>query len=156
VADREIAALKPDVVHVHTQVIALLCRDLMRRVPFVISMDYTTALLSREHAMPAALTYAPIVSLEKAAFAAAAHLVTWSHRARQSLIDDYGLAPEKVDCIYPPVPLNLFAGMKRSPVSGGERALRLLFVGNDFSRKGGFDLLEAFAGEVSEHCELDI
>lgn len=153
---RELRTLKPDVVHAHTQVTALLCRDLMSRVPFVVSMDYTTALLAREHPAPASITYAPIVELERMAFVRAAHCITWSHRARNSLIDDYHVIPDKVDCVYPPVPLELFEKIVRAPSARSTLPVRLLFVGNDFARKGGSDLLQAFEGEVSEYCELDI
>ena len=37
-----------------------------------------------------------------------------------------------------------------------ERAVRLLFVGGDFRRKGGDTLLQAFRGSLMQECELDI
>jgi len=36
------------------------------------------------------------------------------------------------------------------------RRLRLLFVGGDFKRKGGYEVLEAFQMGLSGSCELDI
>ncbi|MBX9794871.1 MAG: hypothetical protein K2Y02_11285, partial [Burkholderiaceae bacterium] len=44
---RRLAIDKPDVLHIHTQSIALLAGDLLRSMPSVISIDCTTALLAR-------------------------------------------------------------------------------------------------------------
>ena len=37
-----------------------------------------------------------------------------------------------------------------------EVPLRLLFVGGDFARKGGPELVEAFCGGLQSECVLDI
>jgi glycosyltransferase involved in cell wall biosynthesis len=52
---------------------------------------------------------------------------------------------------------NHFAGFDRSlrPKPSGN-LLRLLFVGNDFARKGGHDLVAVFSQHLVGRCELDV
>lgn len=151
--ERALKNYQPDVLHIHTQAIAYLAAPLFKQIPSVVSLDYTAALLTTEHPFPSAITYKPIVEVERKCFAAAAHIITWSDRSRRSVIDDYGISPTKVTNIHPGVPLELFAGMTpREPKSKP----RLLFVGNDFIRKGGEDLLAVFLDNLSDICELDI
>jgi len=79
--------------------------------------------------------------LERETYQHATRNLTMSGHVRRSMIEDYGVAPERVVCVY--------AGSN----TGGE-ALRLendgygnqniLFVGIDWERKGGPQLLRAF------------
>jgi glycosyltransferase involved in cell wall biosynthesis len=151
---RALPRVRPDVLHVHTQSIGLLARDAFRCVPTVVSIDATSAILSRVHPPPAARTYRPIVALERECFAAAAHVVCWSHYARRSVVEDYGVAPERVSVVRPTVPHDAIPA-KRATGGGGSR-LRLLFVGNDFVRKGGADVVAALDAGLWESCELDV
>ena len=52
----------------------------------------------------------------------------------------WGADPEKMDVVYPGFPTP--PEVDRS----GREAFRFLFVGTDFERKGGFEVVEAFAG----------
>jgi glycosyltransferase involved in cell wall biosynthesis len=146
---------QPTVIHLHTQGIALLADYLLRKFPSVISIDYTTASLAKEHPSPASITYQPIVALERKCFQSATHIVTWSARARYSVINDYGIAPEKVTHIDCPLLLDEFTYISRDRAMTLSKP-RLLFVGNDFVRKGGEDLLAVFLEHFSEICELDL
>lgn len=72
---------------------------------------------------------------------------------RQSFIEDFGQAPEKV--------VNTLSGanVKSLPASIPERPLsplRILFVGYDFERKGGPFLLEAFSMLRETHPEAEL
>jgi glycosyltransferase involved in cell wall biosynthesis len=151
---RILANAWPGVVHLHTQSISLLSADLLRKHPSVISMDCTTALLTSLHPHPAQRTYQPIIALERRSLAEARHVVCWSEIVRRSVIDDYGIRAEKVSVIRPSV------GRRHLPVRaaslGSFGKLRLLFVGNDFERKGGNDLLAVFQDHLQSTCELDI
>ncbi|HEY9296661.1 MAG TPA: glycosyltransferase family 4 protein [Phormidium sp.] len=146
---------QPDVIHIHTQAIAYLAVPLFKKYPSVISIDYTHALLAKEHPYPASITYQPIIAYEKKCFTHATHIITWSERARNSVISDYGISPNKVTAIPPPAPLEFCA--KITPKQKTRKNLpRLLFVGNDFPRKGGKDVLNVFLESCANICELDI
>ena len=153
--NRVLRTYEPDVLHLHTQAIALLCVRLFQQVPTVVSIDATSALISRIHPFPAPITYKPIIALERRCFHAAKHIITFSDWARKSVIEDYGIPPQKVTTVYPGVPQELF--IQATPIDkrkGGK--IRLLFVGNDFVRKGGEDLLAVFLEKFTDTCELDI
>ncbi len=152
---RSVRLHRPDVVHVHTQGIALLMAPLFRQIPGVVSIDYTTALLAQEHPAPAQRTYQPIVALERQCFQAAAHIVSCSARARQSVIHDYGIPATKVTHIDYPLLLKHFVQMPRPKEQDSDR-VRLLFIGNDVARKGGEDLLAVFLAQFPDTCALDI
>lgn len=79
---------------------------------------------------------------ERRQYRAAAHLFAFSHETQASLVDHYGVPPERVSAV------GAGANFDVLPVLVGERAPdappTVLFVGNDFIRKGGPRLLEAF------------
>ena len=162
-----LAATPVDAILFHTQVTALLSVGLMRRVPSVISLDATpinydsvghhyghvsagNGFIDRQR-----------FQMNRRAFHAAAALVTWSEWARRSLSDDYGLDPGRVRVIAPGAAAAFFdVGARRlsgqqAPESD-QRPPRLLFVGGDFRRKGGPQLLDCMRGPLGERCELDI
>jgi glycosyltransferase involved in cell wall biosynthesis len=151
---RELPTVKPDVLHIHTQGIALLAPDLFRQTPAVVSIDCTSALLARIHPSPAARTYQPIIRLERRCFRAAAHIVCWTRFAQQSLINDYAVPFERTSVVRPSVRYDVFPSERAVRQGGGK--FRLLFVGTDFTRKGGHDLLAVFRDGLHTSCELDI
>ena len=146
---------QPDVLHIHTQGIAYLAVSLLKKFPSVVSIDYTAALLASEHPAPAHITYKPIIASEQRCFDAASHIITWSERARNSVIEHYGISPTKVTAIPPPAASEFFSKLN-SKQSATESKPRLLFVGNDFVRKGGQDVLEVFLESLSLSASLDI
>jgi glycosyltransferase involved in cell wall biosynthesis len=145
---------EPDVVHIHTQSLALLSPDLMRSRPTVISLDNTTALLGRLRSKAERSGYGWLKKMEERVFAAATGITCFSHFVRRSVVDDYGVPEEKVTTIYPATRLSSFANIHRKYVA--VEPVRLLFVGNDFVRKGGEDLLAVVAQGIGVPCELDI
>ncbi len=81
---------------------------------------------------------------ERRTYEAAQHLFAFSEPTRRSLIDDYGIDPERVTVTGAGVN---FAALPELPAAGRdlpEGPPTILFVGNDFARKGGPLLLEAF------------
>lgn len=152
--ERAIDRYQPDLLHIHTQGIALLAAPLMRQIPTIISIDCTTAPLAVRHPAPARLTYQPILAAEKRCFQAATHVVSCSEWAKNSVVQDYGISPSKVTVIPYGMPLTQFAQLERNQKPSGKT--RLLFIGNDFVRKGGEDLLAVFAEKLVDRCELDI
>lgn len=146
-----------DALYIHTHVAALLVTDLMRFTPTVVSLDATSggfdtvgaAYGHRRHGRSAEAAKRLI---HRRAFNRAAALVTWSQWAADSLVQDYGTAPERISVIAPGVDLARFR--PALPVATGG-ATRVLFVGGDFLRKGGAELLRATEG-MAGTVELDI
>lgn len=152
--NHQLKVYQPDVLHIHTQSVALLSRSLLRRFPSVVSIDLTSTAVKDEHPLTSHLTYKTLRALEKNCFQAATHITTWCDWARQSVIDDYQIPAHQVTTVYPGLPLAQF---ERERVPRPDTAKpRLLFVGNDFVRKGGSDLLAVFLEHFAQTCELDI
>jgi glycosyltransferase involved in cell wall biosynthesis len=142
------------VMHLHTQVMGLLVIDYMKKVPTVIGIDFTTALASKE--MPYTdfqWTYAPSILLEKQVFNFASKIITWSDFVRKSVIEDYQIDEKKVKTIPPGVNTSIFKKPKELTAFREER-FKILFIGGQFSRKGGDDLLEVFLANFSDIAEL--
>lgn len=145
-----------DALFVHTQVAALLLSPLMRTVPTVVSLDATPLNVDQlaaayDHRRQPDYVERLKVHVNKRVFDSAAALVTWCHWAARSLERDYGVDPKRIHVIHPGVDLRLFSGVSvRRPGPP-----RILFVGGQFERKGGNDLLHAMAA-LHDTAELDI
>jgi glycosyltransferase involved in cell wall biosynthesis len=146
-----------EAIFIHTQVAALLATEIMRSVPTVVSLDATPRLFDREgpayghHRGPEPLEMIK-QRLNMRAFAGAARLVTWCRWAAFSLVSDYSVPADKIDVIPPGVDLDLFRPLLVPKRSSG---VRVLFVGGQFERKGGPDLLEA-ARALGDTIQLDL
>ena len=154
---RRLAQGPVDAVFIHTQVAAFLASRIMHRVPTVVSLDATPVNFDAVgeaygHARQPWLVESVKRSVTRHALMPAAALVTWCDWAKRSLVDDYGFPAGRIHTIHPGVDLDLFV-----PPSGTRRSgpIRLLFVGGDFARKGGPELLEALA-ELRGEVEADI
>ncbi|WP_299034106.1 glycosyltransferase family 4 protein [uncultured Pseudokineococcus sp.] len=80
---------------------------------------------------------------ERAAYRGAEHLFAFSRATRTSLVEDYGVDPARVSVVGAGVNAHELPApaARRAP---GSRGPVLLFIGNDFERKGGHLLLQAF------------
>jgi glycosyltransferase involved in cell wall biosynthesis len=101
--------------------------------------------------------------MNRRAFQAASVLVPWSAWARRSLIGDYGVKPERIHVLAPGAAPAFFELGRRaleqpSPTEAANpaRPVRLLFVGGDWVRKGGPQLLEALAGLPAGTWAMDV
>lgn len=142
-------------VFIHTQVAALLAGSLMRQVPTVVSLDATPRNfdaqgLSYGHSRNGRAVEAIKLRLNQSVFRRAAALVSWCQWAADSLVADYGVPEDKISVIHPGVDVNLFR-----PEDAGDGPVRILFVGGDFDRKGGLDLLQAMK-RLGSQAELDV
>jgi glycosyltransferase involved in cell wall biosynthesis len=131
----------------HTQVTTLLCTGLMRRVPSVVSLDatpinYDSVGSGYDHQSHGRLAEKIKLLINQRPLLAAGAVVTWCDWARRSLIDQYAVPAERITVIAPGVPLDQWSPPRIRHDAG---TLRILFVGADFSRKGGEDLLAAVA-----------
>lgn len=153
---RRVAGSSVDAIFIHTQVAALLAGSVMRVVPTVVSMDATPRNFdslweSYGHGRQGALIERAKLEVNRKAFTAAGAIVTWSQWAAASVTRDYGVPEEKVHVIPPGVDVGRF----RPGRQNNEGAPRILFVGADFTRKGGDDLLAAMR-QIGDLAELDI
>lgn len=148
-----------DCLYFHTQSLTLFSLELMNAQPAVVSLDATPHDFKLIAAAYDATTATGIVDHIKtqwfrAVFSRAAGLVAISDWVKQSLVQHYGVPSEKVQVFRYAVDVNKWQPTAKSPAP--HRPLRLLFVGGDFARKGGWILLEAFRAGLSDICELDV
>ncbi len=142
--------------HFHTQVLGFASLDLMKRLPTVVSIDMTAAQASRiKAALSWRWTYAPNRYLEQKVYEAAAAIVAFSEAAQRSVIEDYNIPADKVQVIYPGVDLRQIA-LSETVASDTAKPYQILFVGGDFERKGGPDLLAVFLEHFAEKAELHL
>ncbi|MGH7751486.1 MAG: glycosyltransferase, partial [Gemmatimonadales bacterium] len=128
------------------------------RRPLVLEVDWTLEqqeemareYFGREPRRGAALAFAQW--RERMVWRATTAFVAMSHWAAGSLIRQ-GVPSARVHVIHPGLNLEWWSPGERD--AGGGR-MRLLFVGGDFARKGGTELLEVFAQGFSSRCELDV
>ena len=136
----------PDALFFHTQVTAVLSPDWLRRFPSVVSLDATPKQYDELGGAYAHATGPQWLErwkwrLNRACFRQARHLVAWSEWAKQGLVDEYEIAPEKVTVLPPGVDPRAWAHPGLRIPNG---TVRILFVGGDLGRKGGRLLLDAF------------
>ncbi len=151
---RKLRTTNYSALHLHTQALALASLDLMQTIPTVVSLDMTAAQAARVSTVPNfRWTYRPNLYLEKRVYETAAAIATFSQAARQSVIEDYDIHPDKVHVMYPGVDLTQI-----TPVAKSSHAApyRILFVGGDFERKGGHDLLQVFLDQFADRAELHL
>jgi len=162
-ARRRIAALgasRFDVLHFHRQATAYGSLDLMRRIPSIVSIDCTQdCVLQSATSAAERASYVPNVRMDGAVFRRAAAIVATSRWAAAALAARYPSCTTPVHVLPNPVLLDHFDSAwveERVRARSGLKP-RLLFVGGDFPRKGGFDLLEAWtSGDFHRVAMLDL
>jgi glycosyltransferase involved in cell wall biosynthesis len=151
-----------DALFYHTQTTALFAAPFMRRIPTVVSLDATPINYDQVGAEYGHNTgnngwlEARKYSWSRQTFLSAAALVSWCRWARDSLVEDYGVPADRIFVIPPGVDLERWTFEREQRQGEPARPLRLLFVGGDFERKGGRELLCAFRSGLSAGSELDV
>ncbi len=151
----------PDVLHFHRQATAYASLDLMRRIPSIVSVDATQeCVLQAATSRTEQVSYRPNLWMDGEIFRRAAAIVSTSQWAIESL---RAFHP---DCTTPsyvlpsPVVIERFDSewVDCRAVRAGTGALpRFMFMGGDFARKGGYDLLEAWrAGGFATRATLEL
>ncbi len=139
--------VRPELLFFHTQVTAVLARDYLRRYPSIVSLDATPLQYDAlgeayDHRSGPGWLEDYKLQLYRSCFDAASHLVTWSQWAKDGLTAGYGVPPEKITVIPPGVDLQQWSRPSRHTQE--RHAVKILFVGGNLERKGGYELLEAF------------
>lgn len=151
----ELCAGPADVVHVHTQSVALLMRSTMRRVPIALSTDTTVHDWSTMPAwcstgLRADARLAPSEALERRALQSAAITFAWTAWTRQRA--ERAAPRARIVEHHPGLDLQRYRPAPRRP---RERP-RVLFVGGRFVEKGGQDLLDVLAPQLGETVDVDL
>lgn len=155
-AVRKLRQIEYSVLHFHTEVMAFLSIDLMKKLPTVVNVDMTSFQVYQEKNNPSfKWTYSPSFFLGKRCFEAAAQVVTWSEWARKSVIEDYNIDEKKVQAIYPGVNVTELTPPS-NPKRDHQKLFNILFIGADFERKGGPDLLKVFLEKFAETAQLNL
>lgn len=81
------------------------------------------------------------IELERTIYENAVRVFTRSSNISRSVVQDYGVDPGKVECVYAGVNA---APSDTLPQNDGYRNQEILFVGSDWERKGGPELVAAF------------
>jgi starch synthase len=152
-----------DVLHFHRQGTAYCSLDLMRRFPTIISCDSTQRSVIRlAESDVERRTYTPNVRQDGRIFRAARLIVSTSEWAAQSIRDEYPDCTTDITVMPNPVQLPPSSEgwaeerHRRATADSGYRP-RVLFVGADFPRKGGYDLLRVWAdARLGERATLDV
>lgn len=88
------------------------------------------------------------IDLERESYQNATLNLSWSNNISRSLIEDYGCRPEQVRCVY--AGCNTLAP-DELPENDDYRNKNILFVGIDWERKGGPELVRAFSKVREAH-----
>jgi len=145
-----------NVLHIHTQNNAYLSLGVMKKIPTVIGIDYTAALLRRDAISISKPTFLPSIRLEKQIFEAASHIASMSNLAKLSVIEDYGIEEHKVTVIPPGIDFKQLGLLEACNRTNQNQRPNILFVGGSFKRKGGEDLLKVFLENFSEAASLHL
>ena len=148
-----------DALFLYTQTLALFSSPFMQRIPTIISTDatplnYDTISKGYGHKVGGATLLERQKFLwNRRSYHTATTLVAWSQWTKDSLVSDYGVPAAKVTIIPPGVDLEQWHFRQEQTI---DCPVRLLFVGGDFARKGGYTLIEAFRTSLGQNCTLDI
>lgn len=154
------ARQRVDAIVVNTQSAGLRLADLPQELPVFVCLDATFEQLARSRWFaPNApsrwfhpLTLRALRQRERTLFARARRLLPWSEPARQSLLNEYGIAAERIALLPPSLNLAAF----KMPGKPAGTHPQILFVGGDFQRKGGPLLLDCFQKHFAGRCELHL
>ncbi|MEZ4681170.1 MAG: glycosyltransferase family 4 protein [Caldilineaceae bacterium] len=136
-----------DALFFHTQVMAVLATNWVKRIPSIISLDATPLQydeLGKFYDHERGPKWAEEIKwrLNRNCFYHAHHLVTWSAWAKQGLVDAYEVPADKITIIPPGI--NIHEWATSQPRRTGTGPVKILFVGGNLKRKGGADLIAAF------------
>ena len=153
--DRKINQGDYNILFFHTQPLAFLSLNLMQKMPSVVSIDMTNKQAAEESTNKHKWTYSPNKFLERQVYLKCSKILTWTAWARSSVINDYGIHPDKVKVIPPGVDTTHLVFIDRNHKSSQD-LYNILFVGGDFKRKGGEDLLTVFLAQFADKAILHI
>jgi len=159
---KALAKGRVDVLHFHRQATACASLSLMGRVPSIVSIDATQdIMIDAATSSIERFSYQPNAAMDGRVFRTAAAIVSTSNWAADCLRRRYPNCEAPVHVMPTPVRLQLFdpgwidERFARAEATGYPP--KVVFIGDDFIRKGGPDLLDAWReGRLHESATLDI
>ncbi len=160
---REMHKAQPlDALFFHTQVTAVLSQNWMRRIPSIVSLDATPLQYDSlgefyDHEAGTGSAEKAKYWLNKRCYQSAKKIVTWSDWAKDGLVKEYDIDPNKIVTIPPGVNVAEWhhpIGRQLQPDPSA--CVRILFVGGNLDRKGGTLLLEAVRQLQSESYPVEL
>jgi starch synthase len=148
-----------DVLHFHRQATAYASLDLMTRVPSIVSIDCTQSCVRQDATNRIERwSFGFNVRRDGEIFDRAAAIVATSRWAERDVRRMYPSCRTAIHVMSNPVWLDSFDAAWIDERRADSRARpRCMFMGGDFPRKGGFDLLEAWTrGGFAERADLTI
>lgn len=138
-----------DLLHFHTQASAYASLGRMRQTPCIVSIDCTQSLASREaESAVSRASYLPNIAHDAFVFRRAAAITATSRWAADDLVEQYPDCAAKVHVMPYPVrtqfPESIVEGRFERRRTDPDGRVHVLFVGGDFPRKGGPELLAAW------------
>ena len=138
--------------------VAPLQRRALARAPWMYDFDSTPIQRDQMETYTRHTDAKPVARLKwwlmRDVFHSATRLQAWSHWAKQSVVDDYGVPEDKI--IVNPPGVDLARWRPRPDARETRRPAQVLFVGGDFRRKGGAVLLDWFRTQNPDEVELQI
>jgi len=152
-----------DVLHFHRQATSYASLRRMRTTPTIVSIDCTQrCAVQSARSRLEARTYGPNVRRDGEIFHAAKLIISTSRWAAECLREEYPDCTTEIAIMPNPVELDGFdpawieERYARSTQASGYQP-RVLFMGGDFRRKGGHDLLAAWrAARLGQRARLDL
>lgn len=136
-----------DAIHVATQDNALAFAELVSCPPLSLAIDITRRAYTQIHSSRRALE-AEVRILRKAGFVA-----PMSEWAARPLVEYYGLDAARILVTPPSAPIT---PLRAEPAGGADGLVNIAFVGNDFERKGGPELLRLHQERFRDRARLHI
>ena len=148
-----------DALFFHTQVPAILARSWLDKFPSIVSLDATPLQYDEfggvyQHEKGPAWLESLKWRLNRDCYKAARRIVAWAEWTKLGLVNAYEVPSEKVVVIPPGV--NVSEWRRPAPREPLNRPAKILFVGGNFERKGGSNLLEAFRSLRDVGVELHL
>lgn len=152
-----------DVLHFHRQATAYASLDLMHRIPSIVSCDTTQQYVANQAASRLeARSYGPNIRRDGKIFRAAKLIISVSEWAARSIREEYPDCTTEIAVMPNPVAVPPSSEVwleerYRRAVGTPAYRPRFLFVGGDFPRKGGYDLLRVWkSGRFGDRASLDV
>lgn len=144
-----------DLIHIMTEGSAWSLVDIPKEVPIAkaVNIDATAEQFVQEFGYNRTF-HAPVLHAQRQIFDVSDLVVARNPWVIGSLLRDYGL--EKDQVYLASNSLECAKSNQNKAILHSDRLLKIAFVGNDFKRKGGNDLLGLFFTSLSGICELHV